>query len=300
MDTSMAANDAKSPVPRRRWYQFRLRTLLGIVCLACLVFAWPHIRRQYAFWQLKTYVGRNFDTLSDSEREYTESLVDKITEPWTLTARSQRLRLWGFDTWRVVRRSSRDRQQQFSIIQIEQTTSIPGVSRARIYHLDQIGNAAGKIEFDAGYRSFVDKVEFDESTRGFPCLMIQTHHTFCGKTRQFYVLSADRVELIRCETLAGKFYTHAGNSFDPYDAPVPPETWRSLLKSDSNLDQLRGLGHMWIWDVPAGIDLDEELLLDLQRLTRSSNPWVSESACIAVDELSKRAAHMRELHQSRK
>jgi hypothetical protein len=291
----MAANDAKVPVQRKRWYQFRLRTLLGVICLACLVFAWPHIRKQYAFWQLKTFVDRDFDKLSDKDRESAESLVDSITEPWSLTAKGPRFPLFGFDTWRVLRRSSSNRQQQFSVIQIEQAMSIPGVSRARIYHLDGVGNVTGKLEFNAGYRSFVDKVEFDERSRGFPCLMIETHHTDCGRTRQYYFVSANHVELIRCETLDGELFTHAGNSFDPYDTLATRETWRKLIKSDVRADCLRGLGHLWSLDVSARIKLDDELRLDLQRLACSSDLWISESACIALEQLSERAARMHEL-----
>ena len=285
---------------RRRWYQFRLRSLLALLFVAALVFAWPHIRRQYAFWQLKRFIGLNFNTLAQGERTYAESLVTRVTEPWKLTSKGPQIPFWGFDTWQVLRRSSDERQRRFAIIQIEQAMSIPGVSRARIYHLDVFGNVTGKIEFDAGYRSFVDKVEFDEKLRGFPCLTIETHHTFCGKIRQFYVVFGDRVELVRCETLGGELYTHAGNSFDPYDTPVPPETWRKLIRSDDRVEQLRGLGHLWSWDVPAQIQLDDELRLDLQRLTSSSDRWVSESAGVALNHLSERARRVQELRQSRK
>lgn len=294
----MAANDVRPSPSRRCRYQFRLRTLLALVCLACVVFAWPQIRRQYAFWQLKRFIGRNFEDLPDNQRAFAESLVGRITEPWTLRTQRPRRLLGGFHTWKVLRRSPNDRQQQFCVIQIQQAISIPGVSRARVYHLDGIGNVTGKIEFDAGYRSFVDKVEFDEGSRGFPCLILETHHTHCGKTRQFYLMAADRMELIRSETLGGELYTHAGNSFDPYDTPVPPETWRKLLNSDATVDRLRGLGHMWSWDVPARIDLDNELRLDLQRLTSSQDSWISESACIALDQFSDRAARLRESRRS--
>src|SRR5690242_9180765 len=36
----------------RRWLQIRLRTVFLLATAACVYFAWPHLVRQYAFWQL--------------------------------------------------------------------------------------------------------------------------------------------------------------------------------------------------------------------------------------------------------
>jgi hypothetical protein len=296
IESDMANESQKITVRRkRRWLQFSLRTLLGIAAVVCFIFAWPHMYRHYTAWRLGGYVGVNLEKLPDDEKKavnrWIESLVGNEDFP--------EADLWPYFRGNsLIGKSSLQGYARLYIVQLAPTMSIPGTSYGRLYVLDQQNRVIRSTVFNIGYRAFPNSASFDESSYGFPCLVIETRHTWVGSTRQFYRISDDSVELMRSERLDGKLYAGHGNSFDLRIKPTDWTNWRDLLNSSERLAQLRGLAAFWSYDILEQRPIHDRALHNrLSELSKSTDSWIREESLEALKWIDERVAQEARLKQ---
>lgn len=273
---------------KRRWFQFTLRSLLGTTAIVCLVCAWPHMQRHYCAWRLGGYVGVDLEKLPDGEKRqvnrWIECLIGNEDFPEA-------------DLWPIFRgdsligKSSLPGYGRLYIVQLAPTMSIPGTSYGRLYVLNEQNRMIRSTVFNIGYRAFPKSASFDESSYGFPCLIIETSHTWIGDTRQFYLVSDDSVELMRSEQLNGILYAGHGNSFDLETKPSDWARWRDLLNSSDRIAQLRGLAAFWSYDILEQRPIHDQALHDrLSELSKSGDSWIREESLEALKWIDERIA----------
>jgi hypothetical protein len=104
-----------------------------------------------------------------------------------------------------------------------------------------------------------------------------------GKTRQFYRITDDYVELLRSERLDGRFNMGNGNSFEIADKPPDWSKWKQQLASSDRINQLRGLAAFWSWDNLENYQpIDEQTQSRLEELSASRDPWIREESAAAL------------------
>lgn len=262
---------------KRRWYQFRLRTLLVLPLVLALCFAWPYIHRCIQVRRLASYDSQDIRKLDEDERQRVESLVvDLIPDAAEVWGDDPKGRTFIFRRpWYVWRPATTG---PYLIVFVgDPLITIPGGSGAGIYLLDWQGRLVGKNEFGTGYRIDIVDASFDEQTFGFPCVTIATDPLWGDIRRQHYALIDGKVELLRLEDSDGKIIPIArAHRVGPETGTPTIDQWYDDLASSDRITVLRALA-----TVPA----DAAKLTDMPKvkaklsaLAKSNDPWIREAA----------------------
>ena len=291
-------NDSRAPLgtsicyvlrPKRRWLQFRLRTLLFVIAVTALFCGWPHVHRQYAFWRLHGYLGVDLKKLSDAERQNVNGWIRAV-----VSSNADEPFVEYRENWILYRSHKSQTAGRIYVLQMEPVTAVRVTSYCRIDILDGWGHLVRTFNFTVGYLEWPENAVFDESRYGFLCLAVETSGKWSRKRRQFYRITDDHVELLRSERLDGSMDMGSGNHFEVAEKPSDWPDWERLIASDDIVDQLRGLAAFWSYENQQNMTpIDEATQRRLESLSKSNDPWVSEESAAA---LRLRAEH---LHRKR-
>ncbi len=169
------------------------------------------------------------------------------------------------------------------VVQMRDTVLIPSDSSCQVHVIDRWGRLIRSFSFNVGYSVRPEAVTFDESRYGFPCLTVETRVKWLIKTRLFYRVTDNHVELLRRERLDGTMDMGNGNAFEIAEKPEDWSDWRRLVASDDTLDQLRGLAAFWSYDNQENMGtIDETTQRRLEQLSKSDNSWIREESAAAI------------------
>jgi hypothetical protein len=154
------------------------------------------------------------------------------------------------------------------------------------------GVPVDSIRFRVGEFVSPETVTFADSKYGFPCLVVETSFAVIKSPieyRQFYCVTDDAVELLRCEKPDGSYMKDDLKSFGGYGITPEWPDWQRLLESSERLQQLRGLVALWKDGERKGhIDASDKVRDRLTELSTSPDPWISEEAKLALEEAKKK------------
>jgi hypothetical protein len=258
-----------SPKPKRRWFQFSLRTLLLLPLVLALVlsavYSWPYVERWYVLWRLQDYVDKDLRKLGLNEQrqvaQWTEKLIGKNRGP---------LLFHNVDIPGVGRR--------MLIVELQaHTPSYIPVDDCRLHLLDTWGRATQTATLNVEGNPI--SASFGDSRHGFLSLMLETDNVEpFGAVRYLYRFSDGYAELMRVEKPDGTLLRH--RSFGP--SPSTSEL-QNLLSSLDCLQQLRGLAAYLYSGSSADKVVDDKVRNRLTDLANSPDPWISEEAMMALE-----------------
>ncbi len=256
--------------PKRRWYQYSLRTLLMLPLVLALVlsavYSWPYAHRRYSLWRLQDYVDKDLTTLPRDEQRrleaWSESLIGKYERP---------LKLHNIDIPGI--------GQRMLIVESRPRTisALPEYGDYRIHSLDSWRRATQITTLDLGGDPL--SIEFDESRRGFLCMTLAYEDDGPNGVKRFFFRVADgNAELIRVEKYDGTVWAYLRPVSLPERIEMP-----NLLESSDLVQQLRGLaaylyGNPFRWK-----NIDDKTRRRFAELADSPDPWVSEEAKFALE-----------------
>jgi hypothetical protein len=220
--------------PKRRWHQYSLRTLLLLPLLLALVlsavYTWPYVHRRYIVWRLQDYVDKDLQTLSKAEKERVDGWIEALLGEeskwgWDPINPVSNLRLHAVDDPRIGR--------QLYVVTMKRTERLYVI--CILHTLDSAGRLIRSVDFPIGFGTNPSSVAFNEM-QGFQFLIVETP-TKAGKTREYYQVADERVELLRSENDQGK--CEMGRTYySPY-SPVERSDWQNRLDSSDRIEQLR-------------------------------------------------------------
>lgn len=288
--------------PPRRWLQIRLRTAFILATAICMCFAWPHLTRQYAFRRLCRYADRDTSdvwTFKDgsvwniaprsTETEHIERLVGRL-----LPHRNElESAIYGrFDgNLRMIREVENSRARLL-IAFVRPTFVIPGSGDVRVVLFDSFGRVVADKKISTGNRYFVQRVTFERSDTGFPCLVVDSDYWWVGlKQRQYIAVRDETVALVRSEEIKGEglgdvTWYKSRHLFGPEYRFVDHAEWSNALMSDDEITVLEALLYLPPQDVVTKRDASN--LARLEQLACSKNPWIKEGASAALAEFAQR------------
>src|SRR5262249_12789718 len=150
----------------RRWLQIRLRTVFLLATAVCVYLAWPHLARQYAFWQLCnsgdcdpddlwTSTDRTWDLDPRSPRTLRiEKLVRRL-----LPGQSRLESFVDGKPW-LIRRLS-EGSARLIIVKVRPPFGVPGSSDVRVILLDRVGCIVADKTISTGNRFFPRRVKYE-------------------------------------------------------------------------------------------------------------------------------------------
>jgi hypothetical protein len=268
--------------PKRRWYQFSLRTLLLLPVLLALVlsavYSWPIVHRRYVLWRLQDYADKDLTKLPNEQRERVNGwlrflLAESPVEfnGTSIYPRDNRL-LHISDSAEIGRR--------IFVIETEMDNLPDLFGEFCVLHtLDSSGRLLRSRRLIA-FAAF-QSATIGLSQRGYESL------TIVGTDiRQIYRLTDDSVESLRSEDRNGKSVLGLRSTFEETETPPDWSDWPWLLDSPEELQQLRGLAAFFsVRDKTKPID--DRVRQRLKELTNSPDPWISEEAKLALEEAKK-------------
>lgn len=298
----MIPNPESAIRPKRRWLQFSLRTLLFVMLALSLVFAWPHLDRHYARWQLQAYVGKDLldlVNLQGLEREKFERCLHVLkgnrfeAEPWYYPQEGFHPNGWT-RYYRLERTNLLGDQCRYLLVQVQNGCFYqdPRTTYGRIVLLDGQFQELNHNHFTIGYRDGTSRISFDE-TRGFPCLEMQMEHYAesreshrCAPSRRYYLLGPREVTLLRSETLEGKMLLPMG--LRPAAPLGSTDELKQQLNSNQLTENLRAMSRLYeYYESPDLALLDPAIRERLMTLGRSPDPWTREAATALLTRIER-------------
>lgn len=186
---------------------------------------------------------------------------------------------------------------------------IPGPLPLRISILDKDGRLLSQTTMDAGWRAHFIGVEIPKKgMAGRPLIVIRTRPgSAIDIHREFLTLDHDHPVLLRLENShlqpVRNHYNLSGSIIGPPPERISYLSWKSMLESDNQIDQLRALlwftGVHWTADpseaareAPENYNEEDLFLLQIpesvkslqERLTHSENLWIRQSATLALSQ----------------
>jgi hypothetical protein len=265
--------------PKRRRYQFSLRTLLLLPIVLALVlsavYSWPGVHRRYILWRLEDYVDRDLSRLPNEQKQQVDAWIEKLVGED---------RKWGSDilnpatNWLLHTVEVPGAGRQLYFVKTK-TTELMYVI-CILYTLDSSGRLVRSVDCPLDYfGESIASVAFDE-LHGLPCLIVETESK-TGKTRQFYHVANEQIELLRCKDEHGTCeMTTRYSSYFP-NSTMEELIWQNELNSSDRLEQLRGLSVFFVIPAPTK-PIDGKTRSRLRELTASPDPWISEEAKLAL------------------
>ncbi len=78
----MTESQPAATKPKRRWYQYSLRTLLLLPLMLALAlsvaYSWPIVQRRYILWRLQEYAGKDLRTLPDEDKQRVSGWIAEL------------------------------------------------------------------------------------------------------------------------------------------------------------------------------------------------------------------------------
>ncbi len=289
MNETQSQPAAEKPV--RRWYQYSLRTLLLLPLLLALVlsaiYSWPYVHRRYILWRLQDYVDKDLRKVKGEERQRVARWIAKLLGQEPVEAQGIVVDLgWLYENWLLHSANTPGDGRQTYVIQTE--PAVRGPAYCTLHKLDSSGRLVHSTRFNLGLFASPLSGTFSESRYGFPCLVMETDFfTDAGrpKSRQFYAITDEYVEIVRAEDIDGRFAKANLKWAEIHVKPPDWSDWQRLLESPDRLQQLRGLAAYWtLSESQRHQSTDDKVRRRLEQLARSPDPWISEEANQALAE----------------
>jgi len=295
----------------RRWFQLRLRTVFLLATALCIYLAWPHLARQYAFWQLRgfgelhrydvsQFEGRNRHgsvvLLSNSriERLLSRLIIQRDSFPFLGRSPDEVLSIVPANRGHV----------RLLVVQRSGWFIMPGENLLRATMYDRLGRMIADRDITIPSRMWATKLRYDAASHSFPCLeVVCVHHApiafsndsarihFGSHTqRQFFAIHGDRLTFVRVTDEFG------GNWADSHAAKVyhglggahrfgSLAAWSQALMSSDTIHILEALLHL-----PPKEAVEERDLANIERLqalSQSNDVWIRDGATAALAEFEK-------------
>ncbi len=198
-ETAMTESESQlAAKPKRRWYQYSLRTLLLLPLLLALalsaVCSWPIVQRHYALWRLQGYVDKDLRRLPEEERQQVDYWIE------TLIGWHKVLCSLGHESWLVHAANDRDGSRMLYVVAMEPALAVPGSSCFFVHALDSSGLLLRSTRCDLGKRNRPDIAAWDEIQHGLLCLTMETKGVRGNYEKRFYRIEDGYVALLRSET----------------------------------------------------------------------------------------------------
>jgi hypothetical protein len=196
--------------------------------------------------------------------------------------------LLGGNTW-MLRRTNKGRAY-LTIVKVRPPFGIPGSGDVCIALLDHLGRIISIKTISTGNRMFVSSVDFDATSRPYPCITVNSDYFWVGWTQcQQIAVRDDRIAEVRIDHQSSKpedgQWQASHHQLGPEYRFADHAAWSQALMSDDEIDILEALLYL-----PPQEVLEQRNAADIERLqalSQSSDAWICEGAAAALAEFDR-------------